>query len=249
MLRTARLSLPLLLAVGCMSPDVEPPVEPTPPAELPLPTYTAARVTSACDDLSSAEVLDFGTFTHVTDYTALPFAFTLFGEPVNRFVATEQGQIFLGGDSLFVSTAGEPQRPPDERIPNGWVAPFWDTRLTPLGSHESDVRMRRLGTGADERFVMGYTAFTLRYPSDTQPNPNVRLSFQVALLRESQALEFRYCQLDPGPAPSQALRARVLGSAAEIGLESSDGTRGVSYSFQAPLDASTGNAIRFTPGA
>ncbi|MFY0576294.1 hypothetical protein ACN28S_19765 [Cystobacter fuscus] len=223
--------------------------EPAPPDTGPNPTYTASRVTSTCEDLSSAEVLEFGTFTHVTDYKDLPFPFPLFGETATRFVATEQGQLFLGGASLFVSTAGEPRRPPDARIPNGWLAPFWDSRLTALDSHQSDVRVLRTGTGANERLVIGYNHFTLRFPSDTVPNPHVRLSFQVALLRGSQEIEFRYCQLDPGPEPGQQLRARVLGSAAEIGLESSDGTLGVSYSFQTPLDLSEGNAIRFTPGS
>ncbi|MBM7117009.1 hypothetical protein [Archangium primigenium] len=204
-------------------------------------------MTSACDDLSSAEVLEFGTFTQVTDYTDLPFPFALFGQPATRFVASAQGLIFLGGASLFVATSPAPQRPPDARIPNGWVAPFWDSRLTPLDARRSDVRVLRTGTGATERLVIGYQHFTLRVPSETVPNPEVRLSFQVALLRERQAIEFRYCQLEPGPGASQELRARVLGSAAEIGLESAEGDLGASFSFQEPL-LSEGGAIRFTPG-
>ena len=103
-----------------------------------------------------------------------------------------------------------------------------------------------MGTGADERFVIGYNDFTLRFPSDVVGNPDVHLSFQVALLRQSLAIEFRYCQLDPGPAPSQELQDRVLGGAAGIGLESTDGSRGVSFSFKTPLEQA-GIAIRFTP--
>ncbi|WP_224363937.1 hypothetical protein [Hyalangium versicolor] len=246
MFRTARLPVLLLVAVGCGSPERAPPVVPGPSDAGEEPSYTAEVVASACDDLSSAEVLEFGTFTHVTDYTDLPFPFPLFGEGATRFVAAEQGLIFLGGSSLFVSTGGEPQQPPDMRIPNGWVAPFWDSLLTSLDNNSGGVRVLWTGTGADERFVMGYEGFTLRFPSDVTPNPNLHLRFQVALMRQSRAIEFRYCQLDPGPGPSEELRARVLGAAAEIGLESADGSLGFSYSFKAPL-GSDGIAIRFTP--
>jgi hypothetical protein len=208
------------------------------------PSYTAARVTSACDDLSSAAVLELGRFTHVTNYLDLPFSFPLFGETATRFVIAEQGQIFLGGP-LFVTTVGEPQAPPNVEIPNGWVAPFWDPLLTYLRNDRGDARVLLAGSGASERLVIGYNDFTLRFPSDV-PNPDVHLSFQVALLRQSQAIEFRYCRLDPGPNPSQELQDRVLGAATGIGLESADGTSGVSYSFETPLE-SDGISIRFTP--
>jgi hypothetical protein len=209
------------------------------------PTYTVALGTSACDDLSSAEVLKLGPSTHATSFMDLPFPFPLFGETSTRFVIAEQGQVFLGG-FLFPANGGEPQEPPNVVIPNGWVAPFWDSRITYLANDRGDVRVLRMGSGADERFVIGYNDFTLLFPSDVVLNPDVHLSFQLALLRQQQAIEFRYCRLDPGPNPSQALQDRVLGAAAEIGLESGDGTSGVSYSFQRPL-VSAGLSIRFTP--
>lgn len=248
MSRTARLSALFLMAVGCATPEPspEPPSGPEPSDSGSAPSYTAAWVTSACDDLSSAQVLSLGPYTHVTDYTDLPFAFPLFGETATRFVAAGQGLLFIGGSSLFVSTGGEPQQPPNETIPNGWLAPFWDPSLSLVGSTRGDVRMLWTGTGADERLVIGYNDFTLRFPSDGVPNPDVHLSFQVALMRWSHEIEFRYCQLDPGPSPSQELREQVLGAGAEIGLESSDGTQGVSYSFKEPLPAA-GGTIRFTP--
>jgi len=211
----------------------------------PNPIYTIALGTSACDDLSSAVVLEFGKTTHVTQYLDLPFSFPLFGETTTRFVIAEQGQVFLGG-LLFAVTGGEPQEPPNVVIPNGWVAPFWDSRITYLANVRGDARVLRTGAGADERFVVGFNDYTILFPSDVVLNPDVHLSFQVALLRQSKEIEFRYCRLDPGPNPSPELRDRVLGGAAEIGLESGDGTRGVSYSFKKPLE-SAGISIRFTP--
>lgn len=215
-------------------------------------SYTAASVASACDDLSSATVLALGATTHVTAYRDLPFPFPLFGETATRFVIAEPGHIYIGGPSLFVSTAGEPQQPPNVQIPNGWVAPFWDSQLTYIPNSRGDVRVLSTGAGGaggaggDERFVLGYNDFTLAFPMSGVPNPNVHLSFQVALLRQSQAIEFRYCRLDPGPSPTQELQDRVRGSAAEIGLESADGSLGVSYSFKTPLKQ-TERAVRFTP--
>jgi hypothetical protein len=208
-------------------------------------SYTAVLVTSPCDDLSSADVLELSTFNHVTDYMDLPFPFAFFGESSTRFVIAAQGQVYLGDSSLFLATVGDLQEPPDRTIPNGWVAAFWDPLLAYIPDSRGDVRVLHTGAGADERLVMGYNDFTLLFPSDV-PNPDVHLSFQVVLLRTTQAIEFRYCQLDPGPNPSQELQDRVLGGGAAIALESSDGARGVSYSFKTPF-LSDGIAIRFTP--
>lgn len=248
--------LTMLIAAmsGCKSngdgapPDAAGDMSTAPPGDgsAPIPSYSTSMVTSACDDLSAAEILKLGATTHVTTYKDLPFPFSLFGEPATRFVIAEPGHIYLGGRSLFVATAGDPQLPPNSAIPNGWVAPFWDSLLTYIPNMRGDVRVLHTGTGADERFVLGYNDFTLAFPSSTVPNPDVHLSFQVALLRQSQAIELRYCQLDAGPSPTPDLRDRVLGGSAEIGLESNDGTLGISYSFKMPLKQA-GIAVRFTP--
>lgn len=214
--------------------------------EHPERSYTVGMVTSACDDLSSAAVLPLGKYTHVTAYTDLPFPFPLFGDAATRFVIAEHGHVYLGGPDLFVSVAGEPQQPPNEAIPNGWVAPFWDPHLTYVPGVRGDVRVMAIGTGDDERLVIGYNDFTLAFPSKDIPDPDIHLSFQVALLRQSEAIEFRYCELKPGPNATKKLLKRVHGAGAGIALESADGTRGIVYSFKTPA-ITEGMAIRFTP--
>jgi hypothetical protein len=203
--------------------------------------YTATAITASCDDLTSGATTSIIPLVHVTDSLPLPSTFSFFGQPQTHWVVAETGMVFLfPGTSVDITVLVQPQRAPDPQPPNGWIAAFWDFH-TAYDVNRSSVRYGSFGSGPDQRFVLEFHDFTMTYP--VIYNPQIHLTMQIKLFASTGVIEIHYCDVT---APQEVMD-RVSGSDAEVGIESPDGTAGVSAAFDATGTVATGRGWRFAP--
>jgi hypothetical protein len=121
---------------------------------------------------------------------------------------------------------------PNNRAPNGLVAPFWDD-LAPV-DETSDVRVATLGRAPARRLVVQWTNWQVI--GDTAS----RLVFQTKLFEGTNVIEHHYCAATPA-------RALPLGASATIGVESLDGASAVGIAHNRFNAVDPANAYRLAP--
>lgn len=200
------------------------------------PPYTVTTIPVACDAMSTAPPvapLDGWDDDTATEPAALPFAMRLFSASPTHYAACSNGFV-----QLFTSESAEPSiadvnaAMPSNRDPNGVVAPFWDD-LTPL-DETTDVRVATIGAIPRRRFVVQWSNWQVI--GDTES----RLTFQAKLFEGTGVIEYHYCSATPA-------RTLPLGASATIGVESLDGTAGVTVAFNRFNAVDPANAVRLTP--
>ncbi len=206
----------------------------------PPPPYVKTLVPAACSALTGAATAVPGTIGDDVESTwaALPFTFNFFGAPVTTFSVSSNG--YVGFSNLTTGTIARDfsnEGIPNNAVPNGIAAPFWDDLLNQTMPTPTSVRTETFGTMGSRRFVVEWAQLGV-FSGNGE-----RLTFQVHVLEGTNVVEFHYCTLDAGAGSA----TRVTGDSATVGLESSTGSEGLEHSFNAASSVSTTQAIRFTP--
>ena len=198
----------------------------------------ATLVSGACDTLTSAAVLlssiDGGTDIDelASAVTALPFAFSLLGEPMTHFAAVTNGYLQLSTAATFTPVVQAfPGAIPSNFAPNGIIAPLWCDLTQPATGYAS-LSTQVFGSAPARHFTAEWSNLTF-YLGDG----NNRVTFQAKLFEGTNAIEFHYCALDTNGETTQYEH----GAGAVVGIEGSDGGAGVvSSSMQAILRTDAG---------
>ena len=196
-------------------------------------SYTMERTAGGCDQLdASATTLNIQPYIHTTDVVDLPWTFPFYAATMTELAVTDWGQLllFTGGshDLSFVS----PARIPSSESPNGFIAPFWTTRLASY--NRGTVHTGLVG----DHLTVEWTDF---YFDLTAPDATSHVTFQAKLYHDG-SIETAYCTMTPNANVAQD----ITGARASIGIESPDGLDGVSFSFFEPGAVDTSMGIRFT---
>jgi gliding motility-associated-like protein len=156
------------------------------------------------------------------------FNFTFFGNTYSQFYVSSNGLVTFGS-----GTTDATEDPiPTAATPNNSIAPFWDDLVVnPFG----DILYTTVGAAPNSELIvqfrnMGF--FT---------TPSYLGTFSVILYETSNKIQIQYRMIVLQD------NARANGGSATIGIENSDGTSGVQYSYHNPTAISTGKAIAFTP--
>lgn len=200
------------------------------------PPYTVATIPVACDAMDGAMAVapvDGWDDDTATEPAALPFALRFFtGSPTHYAVCSNGFVQLFTSDGVEPSIADVNVAMPNNRDPNGVVAAFWDD-LTPL-DETTDVRVATLGAIPRRRFVVQWSNWQVI--GDTES----RMVFQAKLFESTGVVEYHYCAATPA-------RTLPLGASATIGVESLDGTVGVTVANNRFNAVDPANAYRLTP--
>lgn len=198
----------------------------------------------SCENMSGATAASFlpsssATGTALDDGTTeladLPFSFPLFGTAMGRFSISTNGLLLLHptgqgariGDTAIYTNA----QIPNEAVPNGFLAPFWDDLyMTTSGTASYGASYTTIGTAPNRTFVVEWRA---RPGSDGQ-----YLRFQVKLSENGQSAEFHYCEV--------GANSRSRGDSATVGAESYNGMTGSQASYNVAGLVQQGTAILLT---
>lgn len=207
-------------------------------------TYARAPIPVACDDLSMATAIPGTNGDDVTSaLIALPtnFAFNFFGAPVTQYSVNSNGLMMLHGATGTTSATGANVTMPTAAAPNGLVAPFWDDfDAYAMPTPASVIRAATFGTAPNRRFTVEWSRVGFYLGSSE------RLTFQAQLNETTNVIEFHYCALELGSAPT-ADAARLGGNSATVGLEAPNGLEASLASFNTPMSVTTATGLRFTP--
>jgi hypothetical protein len=140
------------------------------------------------------------------------FNFTLYGTTVDNLVVSTDGYLCFDG-SLTPNNDTIPSTFP----PNGLIAPFW-SNLDPRPNQAAAVYMQKGGSAPNRFFVIQWTGYAF------QNDPAANLNFQVVIFEGTNEVQFQYGVMQNGDGTTGG---QASGSAATIGVKSSDGTRGV----------------------
>lgn len=156
------------------------------------------------------------------------FNFTFYGNSYSQFYASSNGLVTFGAGSNSATEAPIPS----SGAPNNFIAPFWDD----LTIEESGTIMyTTIGAAPNRKCVIQFRNIGF-YPS-----PVFMGTFQVILYETTNIIQVQYRLIVDGNSEKNT------GVSAVIGIENSDGTQGIQYSYHQAGSAATNKAISFTP--
>ena len=156
------------------------------------------------------------------------FNFTYFGNTYSQFYINSNGQVLFGAGSL--ASAAVPI--PTAAAPNNFIAPFWDDLV--VDSYGS-ILYTTIGASPNRKLIVQFKNMGF------YPFPATLGTFSVILYETSNIVQIQYRLI------VLTYSGKAHGGTASIGLENSDGTSGVQYSFHNPAAINTGQAISFSP--
>lgn len=158
------------------------------------------------------------------------FNFTFFGNTYSQFYINSNGQVLFGSGSLESSAATIPS----PAAPNNFIAPFWDDLV--VDSYGS-ILYTTIGAAPNRKLIVQFKNMGF------YPFPATLGTFSVILYESSNIVQVQYRLI------VLTYSGKAHGGNATIGLENSDGTSGVQYSFHNPSAITSGQAISFSPVA
>jgi hypothetical protein len=198
--------------------------------------YVVSMIPVACDAMPASALVapaEGWDDDSATAPIALPFPLRFFAASPTHFAVCSNGFVeLLDAGMVTPSIADVNVAMPNNRAPNGLVAPFWDD-LAPV-DETSDVRVATLGRAPARRLVVQWTNWQVI--GDTAS----RLVFQTKLFEGTNVIEHHYCAATPA-------RALPLGASATIGVESLDGASAVGIAHNRFNAVDPANAYRLAP--
>jgi RHS repeat-associated protein len=164
----------------------------------------------------------------------IEFGFTFYGTAYNTITITSTGYITF---SNLVTSQNAPM--PSTQLPNNIIAPFWG-RLNPSLNPAGGVYYKTIGTAPGRKFIVQWDKVPL------VSDPGSRLTFEVVLFEGSNEIQFQYLSMIDSQGGSGS--GPVSGSAATIGIENADGTKGTEVAFNLDGAVTGGSAFSFTIG-
>ena len=157
------------------------------------------------------------------------FNFKFYGNTYTQFYFSPDGFISFTDLGANYSTESDI---PNTALPNNYIAPFWDNLATdPSGK----ILYKTIGSTGNRKLIIQYSNMLL-YSSPI----NFLGTFQIILYETSNIIQVQYRLIVDPVSP------RAHGSSATIGIENSDGTAGLKYSY-ATASINKEQAISFTP--
>ena len=156
------------------------------------------------------------------------FNFTFYGNVYSQFFVSSNGLVMFGSGS----TDNSEDPIPTSGTPNNLIAAFWDDLTI---SNSGKLLYTTIGAAPNRKLIIQGTNMGF-YPS-----PIFMGTFLVILYEGSNKIQVQYRIIIDSSAP------RSYGESATIGIENSDGTEGVQYSWHGSSLISTGQAISYTP--
>lgn len=183
--------------------------------------------------INAAEILLEGNNTNLSgddDNTGkinLGFNFDFFGNTYDGTFVNINGMLNFGSGSSEYSNYSIPTAGGT----NNFIAAFWDDIIT--NSNQKTIYYYTTGTAPNRKFI---TQWTNMYFYN---NPTLQMgTFQVILYEGSNKIQLRYLDLYGN--------SQAFGSSATVGIENSNGTAGVQYSYNNE-SLTAGQCITFTP--
>jgi gliding motility-associated-like protein len=156
------------------------------------------------------------------------FNFTFFGNTYSQFYVSANGLVLFDPPTAAYDTAAII---PTARIPNNYIAPFWDNlSILSVGN----VMYTTIGASGSKKCIIQFKKMGL--------HPAIPFgTFMVILFETTNVIQVQYrLILDPfSPKPH--------GESATIGIENADGSAGALYAFHDANAIYSHDAISFTP--
>ena len=142
----------------------------------------------------------------------LGFNFKFYGHPYNRFYVSSNGLITFGS-----GTNDYTEDPiPSPALPNNFIAAFWDdVVITPSGK----ILYTTIGASPNRKCIIQWSNMGF-YSSSVLMG-----TFTVIIYEATEEIRIQYRSI------IDHTSARSHGSSASIGIENSNGTSGLSYSY------------------
>jgi hypothetical protein len=156
------------------------------------------------------------------------FSFTYFGNTYSQFYVTSNGLVMFGSGSVLPSEVIIPSA----GVPDNFIAPFWDDLvIDPSGN----ILYTTIGAAPNRKLIIQFRNMGFYY------GPVYLGTFSVILHETSNKIQTQYRVII---LPSSTL---AHGASATIGIENSDGSAGVPYSYHNPAAITSGQAISYIP--
>ena len=140
------------------------------------------------------------------------FNFSFFCNNYSQFYVTSNGLVMFGEGSTVYTNVDIP----NTQKPNNYIAPFWDDLII----HATGaIHYSTVGTAPNRKLIVQYTNMAF------WNSPVLLGTFQVILYEGSNKIQTQYRSIIDLTNP------RASGNSATLGLENSNGTAGVKYSF------------------
>jgi len=156
------------------------------------------------------------------------FNFTFFGNSYSQFYVSSNGLITFGSSS----TDATEDPIPTAATPNNFIAPFWDDMVIDASGN---ILYRTIGAAPNRKLIVQFLNMGF------YPNPVFMGTFSVVLYETSNVIQVQYRII------VDQNSAKARGGHATIGIENSDGSAGVQYSYHNSTAISGEQAISFTP--
>jgi len=158
----------------------------------------------------------------------LGFNFKFYDHPYNRFYVSSNGLITFGS-----GTNDYTEDPiPSPALPNNFIAAFWDdVVITPSGK----ILYTTIGASPNRKCIIQWSNMGF-YSSSVLMG-----TFTVIIYEATEEIRIQYRSI------IDHTSARSHGSSASIGIENSNGSSGLSYSYHNSDAISSEQAVLFTP--
>jgi hypothetical protein len=163
----------------------------------------------------------FGTFP-------IGFNFDFFGNTYSDFYVTSNGLVTFGTSSSQYTNAAIPTA----AVVNNYIAPFWDDIVIHA---TGSITYQTIGTAPNRKCVVQFNNMSF------WNSPILLGTFQVILYEGSNNIQTQYRSI------VDLTSDRASGNSATVGLENSDGTAGVTYSYNTANSLASEDAILYTP--
>ncbi len=184
------------------------------------------------DISATGTALGFAAFADDATLTVtLPFAFPFYSGSVSDLRVSTNGVLSFGDIPTGTAHYTNAMLPGATGYAGGIIAPFWDDLVLRT---ESQILTQTLGVAPNRRFVVQWSRVGRIAETDT------RLTFQAILYEGSGDIALRY-----GPMRF-ASSSTAYGASATVGIQSLDGTSGLTLSHDA-ANLVPGDAAWFTP--